>query len=282
MHDSRDVIFDSASLVCLCLCLAGAVSPMPAAAQAVSSELSGLVLADDSLPLRDVVLTIPSSGMVARTDAAGRFHFSIAPLGEVRLQARAVGYVPKDTLLNLESRGNYEVRLQLLRFVPQLDTVQVSSALPYGKPSRYAHTGKFDDFYERRAKRPGSYFTREDVERSGRSRLSDLVSSVPGVSIGFANGQASVRVARCTATSVGTGSRGQGSQAYKWLAVYVDGQRLRADPVETLSQMSTSEIETVEVYRGVSQLPMEATGDACAAIFVTTRYTPGPVIEGNK
>ena len=35
----------------------------------------------------------------------------------------------------------------------------------------------------------------------------------------------------------------------------------------------------MEVYRGASQLPIEAIGDACAAIFVWTRYTPDDVVE---
>jgi hypothetical protein len=49
-----------------------------------------------------------------------------------------------------------------------------------------------------------------------------------------------------------------------------------------LSELKTSEIETIEVYRGVSQLPVEAMGDACAAVFITTRYSPGSVLGANR
>jgi hypothetical protein len=49
-------------------------------------------------------------------------------------------------------------------------------------------------------------------------------------------------------------------------------------PGEFLANLKSNEIETMEVYRGPSQLPMEAVGDACAAVFITTRYTTGSVL----
>jgi len=61
--------------------------------------------------------------------------------------------------------------------------------------------------------------------------------------------------------------------------VFVDGQSLGAGGTEFLTDLKTSEIETMEVYRGPSQLPMEAVGNACAAVFITTRYTTGSVLR---
>jgi len=52
--------------------------------------------------------------------------------------------------------------------------------------------------------------------------------------------------------------------------------------MEVLGNLSTNEIETVEVYRGASQLPLEAMGDACAAMFITTRFSPGSGIGSNR
>lgn len=266
-------------------CLAATGLASETRAQATSSELGGVVVNEAGDSLSDVSVSIASGGGITKTDAAGRFHFPNAPWGQVRLRLRALGYAPMDTLLLLQSGTAYSVRLQLRQFVPQLDTVRVEATLAYGKPARYRHTGKFDDFYERRAKKPGSFFTREDIERSGSSRVSELISSVPGITLGYRLSPRGMtphlRVARCTAPKIPLGGAG-GDSGYGWFAVFLDGQRLRADPMDVLGELNTSEIETIEVYRGTSQLPIEAMGDACAAVFITTRYSPGSVLDSNR
>lgn len=266
-------------------CAAATVLANEGSAQATTSVLGGVVVNEAGDPLGDVAVTIASTGSITRTDTGGRFSFPDAPWGQVRLRVRAVGFAPMDTLLLLQSGTAYSVRLQLKQFVPQLDTVRVEATLTYGKPARYRFTGKFDDFYERRAKRPGTFFTREDIERSGRSRVSELISSVQGITLGYRLSQRGMtphlRVARCTAPKIPL-SGGGGDPGYGWFAVFLDGQRLRADPMDVLGELTTSEIETIEVYRGPSQLPMEAVGDACAAVFITTRFSPGSVIDSNR
>lgn len=263
-------------LLAVACCLAAIGVPGVISAQATTAALSGIVVNEAGEPLADVALFIGQSDAIAKTDAAGRFEFSSVPWGQVRLRVRALGFAPRDTLLLLQSGLSYSVRVQLVKLIPQLDTVQVQATLAYGKPARYRHTGRFDDFYERRARRPGTYFTREDIERSPATKVSELVSSATGIILAYRLSQRGmephIRVARCT----GTG----GTTRVQPIAVYLDGQRLRAEPLDVLGALKTSEIETLEVYRGVSQLPIEAMGDACAAVFITTRYTPGSVLTG--
>lgn len=62
--------------------------------------------------------------------------------------------------------------------------------------------------------------------------------------------------------------------------VFIDGVRV-TEPFVALGSLTTNDIEAMEVYRGVSELPMEAAGDGCAAIFIWTRYTPGSVLREN-
>ena len=261
-------------------CIAAIALSAESSAQATTSELAGVVVTETGDPIADVALSIGRTELATKSDAAGRFVFASAPWGQVRLRARAVGYAPVDTLMNLQSGTSYSVRLQLRRFVPQLDTVQVRATLAYGKPARYQHTGKFDDFYERRARRPGTFFTREDIERSPATKVSELISSATGVTLAFRLSpkglEPHLRIARCTGTG---GPRRVG--ANQLLAVFVDGQRI-GEGVDLLSELQTSEIETMEVYRGPTQLPLEAMGNACAAVFITTRYTPGSVLSGNR
>jgi hypothetical protein len=60
------------------------------------------------------------------------------------------------------------------------------------------------------------------------------------------------------------------------VALYLDGIRVdTASLRQTIAELALSEIEAVEVYRGVSELPAEAMGNACSAIFVWTRFGPG-------
>lgn len=63
-------------------------------------------------------------------------------------------------------------------------------------------------------------------------------------------------------------------------ALYVDGMRTNDELVpETLKEMSSSDVEALEVYKGPSELPMEALGDACSAIYIWTRRSQGSVLR---
>jgi TonB-dependent Receptor Plug Domain. len=63
------------------------------------------------------------------------------------------------------------------------------------------------------------------------------------------------------------------SAGFGVLALYVDGTRVqpREDIPSLLGSLRPSDIEAVEVYRGPSEVPIEALGDACAAIYIWTR-----------
>lgn len=249
-----------------------ALTPPWAGAQLQASRLAGQLLSTDGSPVVGAELTVAGTVHSSRSDSSGRFVLEAVPAGQVRMQARAVGYLPLDTTLTLQAGESHSVVLRMVRTVQQLAPVITEAVLPYGKPLRYQHTGRFDDFYERRARQPGTFFTREDIERGGRSTVMELMSSVPGVIVGTRPGGVPyIRIARCVGNSIQTGG------AYGWLAVFINGNRVSAN-LESLNEMKAGEIETLEVYRGPSQLPIEAMGNACAAVFITTRYTTGSVL----
>jgi hypothetical protein len=144
------------------------------------------------------------------------------------------------------------------------------------------------DFYRRRARARGRFFTRDEIEASGRAKLTDLLRLVPGARVTtFLGNRAEVAFARCTgpvqlaqsgsvtaAATHTTGSRGG------TVALYVNSARVDTESVkETLGEFDLGEIEAIEVYRGVSELPPEALGDACAAIFIWTRLGPGDPVR---
>ena len=247
-------------------------------AQANTTQLAGRLTAADGSPVAGAEVMVAGSVLAYRSDSAGRFLVEGAPVGALRIQVRALGFAPLDTLLVLQAGELNSVTLTMVRSVQELAPVVTEAVLPYGKPLRYQHTSKFDDFYERRAKRPGTFFTREEIETSNRNTAMELMSTAPGVRLNWRNGSAVVRVARCTATSIYGAPRDRGDTDHSWLAVIIDGQRIRAGAIEFLANLKSNEIETMEIYRGPNQLPLEAIGDACAAVFITTRYTTGSVL----
>lgn len=245
-------------------------SPTIALVQAQSARLIGQLVATDGSPVSGAEVRLGGLVQPTRSDSSGRFVID-APVAQVRLQARAIGFSPLDTTLTLYG-GDQVATFRMVRTVQQLEPTIIEAVLPYGKPLRYQHTGRFDDFYERRARRPGTFFTREDIERSGRHTLMELMSMAPGVTVGARpGGLPYIRVARCGGNRIGR------QDDYRWLNVFINGRRVLAN-VESLSELKANEIETLEVYRGPSQLPLEAIGDACAAVFITTRYTTGSVL----
>ncbi len=257
-----------------------AVVPAWSGAQAPPARLSGQLLAGDGSPVVGAEVYTGGTRVFNRSDSAGQFLVEAAPSGRVRLQVRALGFLPLDTTLTLQAGETHSVTFRMTRSVQQLEPVITEAVLPYGKPLRYQHTGRFDDFYERRAKRPGTFFTREDIENSNRNTAMELMSTAPGVTVNWRNGSSVVRVARCTATSIFGAKRDRVNSDHGWLSVFVDGQRIgqTGQQIEFLALLKADEIETMEVYRGPSQLPIDAIGDACAAVFITTRFTTGSVL----
>lgn len=240
-------------------------------ALAPSASIEGVVVAE-AKPFAGAEVTVTATGHSARSDSAGRFRFPAVPPGFVHVRARAVGYAYADTILTVEKDRSHSIALTLIPVAQTLETVVVEAALPFGKPARYAGTSKFDEFYERRARGRGTFFTLEEVRRAERSRVIDMLGAVPGITVFSPGGVPTIRVARC-----GANAR-SGQDDARWLAVFINGQRV-GNGVEILSGLHPSGIEAMEVYRGTSQLPVEVMGNACAAIFVWTRYTPDDVAD---
>lgn len=262
-----------------------ALAPAWARAQAQSARLDGRLVSHDGSPVVGAEITIAGIPLSVRSDSAGRFVVEALSAGRVRVQVRALGFAPLDTTLTVQPGEPRTATFRMVGSVQQLAPVVTEAVLPYGKPLRYQHTGKFDDFYERRAKRPGIFFTREDIENSGRSTVMELMSAAPGVRVSFHGDRESIRIPRCVGSSIyGSQNRNEpdrpkpAEEPTRWLAVYINGQRMGSDPINALSQLKAEDVETVEFYRGPSQLPMEAAGDACAAIFIITRFTTGSVL----
>lgn len=263
-------MFASSSAGVAGLCLVVAVTA-PVCAQVQSSESAALIVGRLIAPQSPAlpIGTIAVDGVGATTsDARGAFRLTV-PSGTRMLRVRAVGFIPIDTMVVLDV-GRTLLELTLQRSPVLLDSVRISASGVH-KPARYATTTKFDAFYERRQTAVGGrFFTREDIERSGRNDVPDLLKGIAGIRIERDRmGLPTIRIERCVSAIP--------VPASKSVQVFVDGMRVM-NSFETLDLIKSGDIEALEVYQGVAQLPEAARGDGCAAIFVWTRYSSGSVL----
>ncbi|MGQ0713963.1 MAG: carboxypeptidase regulatory-like domain-containing protein [Gemmatimonadaceae bacterium] len=276
-----------ASLLVL-LTLANPPVQAQASARGVSDVYGRVV--DGSAPVvgAEVRLVDDNTGAAISTtsEEGGEFVFRDVSAGSWRLSARRIGYLPHAESLLLQVGTSQRVLVSLKPLPQSLDTVTV---LRDGvTPARYGPSSRMEEFYRRRARGRGRFYTREELEESGRSKLTDLLRLVPGarvktypgnlVEVAFARCSGPVRLRRSGSLSaVATGSAGAQSP---WVALYVDGVRIDTASVkQVLAEFYLGEIEALEVYRGVSELPPESVGNACAAIYIWTRFGPGPKVR---
>jgi hypothetical protein len=167
--------------------------------------------------------------------------------------------------------------------VPVLPTLEVKGRA--SRPAKYATTDKYDDFFRRQRSGFGTFITREQIEKMNAFHTYEIIRNVPGVRInGFSADPVTTRISfsRCS------GGRSN-------VVVFIDGERLipqvpidvqagrgvtaarrgQGGPLaEMLSRISAPQIEMIEVYRSTAEIPGELNEDACAVVFIWTRWTP--------
>jgi hypothetical protein len=263
------------------------LAPRPAASQVTATPDPTLLpttlvvtVRSPSAPVAGASITIAGTSAGVVSSSEGRAVLAALP-GRRFIHVRALGFEPFDSLLLVGSA----LAISLRRAAVQLDSVRVTAS-NVGKPARYAATTKFDGFYERRATAiGGTFLTREDIERTNQDEAVGLLRAVPGVQITSRSGMAPlVYFPRCSSGAnrspysigksdpIGNG----GKELLGLVQLFVDGNRV-SNPFTTLAALRADDIEAMEVYRGVAELPSVARGDACAAIFVWTRYGGGSV-----
>ena len=120
---------------------------------------------------------------ITQTDSAGRYVFCGLPEG-VKITARVAADDRRSTAVDVILR---EGELSVLDVVVGTATVVAESA-PAKMPPVVAVTGPrnrtMTDFERRRRHGNGSYLTRSQIDRMHAERLTDLLRTMPGVSVG--------------------------------------------------------------------------------------------------
>lgn len=233
------------------------LSARPIASQPLHGQSSIVVaIVTDTLgqPLSGADVQIVGTSIRGNTDASGRVALLAVPLGKVMLRVRRLGFAENTIPLTVTPGIMPDARASLTPVALDLSRVVVKSSML--KPDRYARTGKYDAFYQRRAKGLGTFFTREDIDSRRAQRSEDLLRMATGVRIRYRGTVPFIQFVRCA-----------------YVNVYIDGFRSH-DGYAGYFALSPLDIEAMEIYHGLASLPPEFSPrpSDCAAIVVWTRW----------
>jgi len=114
-------------------------------------------------------------------------------------------------------------------------------------------------FEQRRMEGTGISYDRRQLAQANANTVADLLRRVPGVAMGSDDGTSSVAMSRTAMFSSMSSVIGGTPCRVGW---FVDGRRIDkpgvSDPVtEGLSSIPLNQLEAVEVFRGLSEMPAE-------------------------
>lgn len=219
--------------------------------------LNGVVLDSAGMRIEGAEVHLLRSALVARTDSAGMFLLA-APAGNAELHVRRLGYHPLAFAIAVIAGETQSLEIVLLVHPTVIDTVLVDAV---------ATSPRMYDFEQRRVRGVGSFITRKDIEKRRPHVMSEMLRTVPGVRLDRSNtGRNSVDMTR---------NFDRRSRGICPVQLFVDGHPYRGYGFG-LDNFTPDEVEAVEVYRSVSEIPPEYNyGSAsCGVIALWTRDPP--------
>ena len=178
------------------------------------------------------------------TDTAGRFVIRPPTAGSYHLRVRSLGYQTNTSpAVAIESADELLVRIVLSPEVVLLAPLEIHAR---SRPLLRAMT--MQGYRERREQGLGYAITRETIERRQAKTVTDLLRTVPSVRVVPRDGTGSDVIIP------GAGRQVFGGQCR--VQIYLDGRKFGNDAT-TLDLISTWDVEAIEVFRNLSELPAE-------------------------
>ncbi|HEY7232563.1 MAG TPA: carboxypeptidase regulatory-like domain-containing protein [Gemmatimonadaceae bacterium] len=206
---------------------------MPCPASAQSGSVTGVVVGADSQPVPLAYVGIVGTTLSTTASSTGQFVLVSVPTGRRLLDVRRLGYTPLQLPIDVRSADTLHLQVRLLPVAFELDTVAVANE---GSAALRA-------FEERRARGPGVFFTRDEIERMQPRQVTDVLRRVPGIQVRPVNGTygdnvfVTMRGSRCS------------------MMFYVNGSPLpTAQDVPINNYIAVEEVVAVEVY-APSEMP---------------------------
>jgi hypothetical protein len=227
-----------------------------ARAQSGAGSIVGAVRdsAGHGIALAQILIIGARTGRSIECDSTGNYRISPIGAGTLRLSARRVGYEPETLSVTVNSDGVARADFVLTAVGLTMPTTVVE-----GDRTR----GKMGPFNRRMSRGVGSFVTRAEIEKRQPASISELLRTLPGVSISqrMAGEPQPVHMQRSVNSSL---------QSTCIVQIYVDGQPY---PNGNLDDFAPLTLEGVEVYRSASEIPADfRTRDAtCGLVALWTR-----------
>lgn len=242
-------------------------------AQADSSKwvIAGTVVDPLRSPVDGVEIRVLGSTASTLTAANGQFRLLVQSGRDVLLQFRRPGYEAQ----MIRMAGGWRGEIVLRPGVYRLPDIAVNAR--FAKPSTYAATNKYDDFFRRRRQGFGIFIDREQIERRAPVQVSDLLQAQPGIKAEVTTAGVGwmFYFARCNERRIGNDAA-----ITPMINVYIDGRKQQREYLnpyngELLDRVHVGDIEMIEIFRGPGELPPEFNDGNCGAIVIWTRQRGG-------
>lgn len=220
--------------------------------EAPHSEIGGRVVEYGSgRPIANATVRLKGTRLTQVTPPDGKFRFATVPPGMYDIDVQHVAYRIVGDSVELEGGTNMDITVRLAPNViplePLLVTVRSRMLERYG-------------FYERQQRGHGDYVTRSEIEKQRPNLASELLRTIPGIRLARRN------------SGIGFAPIGRADCGFRYV---LNGARV--GPGFEIDDISPEWIEAIEVYRGVSTVPIEFSvfsSDArsgCGVIVIWTR-----------
>jgi len=240
--------------------LAALAGAAPAAAQSGAAELVITVRGADGYALPNARVTLDGAAARPRGERDGRFQVGGLAGGTHVLGVTALGY--KQARMDVELAAGEVSRVAVtLQVAPlALETLDVEAADALPPPLR--------DFYRRRSRGEGHFFTRQQIEVMQPRVLTDVLRRVPGLQINNHSGPFG------TSQTAQTG-RSSGPRSCT-IQYYVNGIPFPVAPdIGINTFIRPDEVAGVEVYSGSAQIPAQfnssQSNSRCGVVAIWTR-----------
>lgn len=257
----------SSAVICAVLSL---ITPVATYAQAT---LTGIVRDDSTArPLAGVEILVQTTNHRALTNESGRYELTGLPAGVYQAIFRLVGHLPVRMDVLLRDGESTRANAVLVRSEVILDPIVVTGEMPRPRGNM------LDAFEERRAMGFGEFIDSETLRRSEHLKLPDVLrrhSRIELRYVCFSPLGGSVDNCRDEKgwLAFNQGRIGAGG-GFCFMHVMLDGQLItRLGPVDLRAFLPVNELEAVEIYRSMAQVPVQfADPDTrCGIIVAWTR-----------
>ena len=213
-------------------------------------------------PVPEAIITaMTPAGRVmqrARSDTAGNFTIDLPRAGAYQLRAERLGFQSFTSQgFEIAAREQLKVDLAMSTGTVELEPLTITSR---AAPPRIPYLERAG-FYERERLSPGTFMRQEDIQRSRGSRVSDVLTRLPGARRGTLRGKQIVTISRST----------YGARACP-PSVFVDGQPLMAAGIID-DVIHVEAVEAMEVYRGPAETParFSSAESGCGVVVIWTK-----------